>query len=214
MAARWLEKLSTDAQRGLLAPATLRRSRWLLDTYLVPTLGPRPIHDLQPREVLVALKQIEWRGLRNTPHHALQKCSQLFRYAISIDAAGRDITGDLAGLLERSSTQHHPAIADPRQLGHLLRSMGRFDGNPVVGLALRLTPLVFVRPVELRTAHRPGGRRMAHTSGADEDAPPSPGAALAASPLGCFEKPEQNPRTVCSCSRLRRTQAGRFMPVP
>ncbi len=148
----WLEKLSVDVKHGKRARATLKRSRWLLTRYLIPRLGRRPIRVIQPSELLVVLKQMELRGLRNAPRRALQKCGQLFRYAVGLGAAERDITADLAGLLERVTTEHHAAITDPRQLGRLLRSIDRFDSNTVTGIALRLAPLVFVRPVELATA--------------------------------------------------------------
>jgi hypothetical protein len=82
-----------------LTPATLKRSRWLLTKYFMPTLGRRPIRLTQPLEVLVVVNQIELRGLRNTPRRALQKCGQLFRYAAGLGAAESDVTPDLAGLL-------------------------------------------------------------------------------------------------------------------
>jgi hypothetical protein len=123
----WLAKLSIDVTRGKLVPATLKRTRWLLTTYLLPTLGRRPIRLIQPSELLVILKQMEWHGLRNTPRRALQKCGQLFRYAAGVGAAERDITRDLMGLLERVPTKHHAGITDPRQLGQLLRSVDRLQ---------------------------------------------------------------------------------------
>ncbi|MEJ1961007.1 MAG: integrase arm-type DNA-binding domain-containing protein [Gammaproteobacteria bacterium] len=149
---QWLDKLSKDVGRGKLAPATLQRSRWLLTKYFAPTFGRRPIRLIQPSEVLVIVKQIELRGLRNTPRRALQKCGQLFRYAAGIGAAERDITQDLAGLLERVPTEHHAGITDPRRLGQLLRSIDCVDSHSAVGMALRLAPLVFLRPIELVTA--------------------------------------------------------------
>jgi integrase len=42
------------------------------------------------------------------------------------------------------------AILDPQRLGALLRAMDGYEGSHVVRAALQLTPLLFVRPGELR----------------------------------------------------------------
>lgn len=139
----WLVKLEKDVEHGKLAPATLKRTRWLLTKYFVPRLGRRPIRLIQPSEVLVVVKRMELDGLRDTPRRALQKCGQLFRYAAGLGAAERDITRDLAGLLDRGPTEHHAGITDPRRLGQLLPSIDRVDSQTSVGLALRLAPLVW-----------------------------------------------------------------------
>jgi integrase len=49
-------------------------------------------------------------------------------------------------------TEHFAAITEPKELGALLRAINGFEGTFVVKCALRLAPLVFVRPGELRKA--------------------------------------------------------------
>jgi len=47
---------------------------------------------------------------------------------------------------------HYPAVTDPKKIGGLLRAMDSYEGTLVTKCALRLAPLVFVRPGELRAA--------------------------------------------------------------
>jgi integrase len=98
------------------------------------------------------LKQIELKGLRETARRARQRCSRVFRHAIGLGYVERDITEDLRGLLEPPHVRHRPGITDPARLGELLRAIDGYTGREVIGIALTLALLVFVRPGELRKA--------------------------------------------------------------
>lgn len=119
---------------------------------LFPWIGGKPIAELTAPEVLAAVRKIEDRGALETAHRALSNCGQVFRYAIATGRARRDISADLRGALRPVKTEHFPAITDPKQVGPLLRAMDGYTGSQIVRYALRLAPLVFVRPGELRNA--------------------------------------------------------------
>lgn len=119
---------------------------------LFPWIGGKPIAELTAPEVLAAVRKIEDRGALETAHRALSNCGQVFRYAIATGRASRDISADLRGALTPVKTEHFPAITDPKQVGPLLRAMDGYTGSQIVRYALRLAPLVFVRPGELRNA--------------------------------------------------------------
>lgn len=123
-----------------------------LERDLFPWLGNKPIADLTPLEVLGCLRRIESRGALETAHRALQNCSQIFRYAVATGRADRDVTVDLKGALPAVKEKHFSAITEPERVGELLRAIDDFKGTFVVQCALKLAPLVFVRPGELRTA--------------------------------------------------------------
>jgi integrase len=76
----------------------------------------------------------------------------VFRYAIATGRAERDPSADLRGALTSPKTNYRSAIVDPTAIGALLRAIDGFDGQPTTRAALRLAPLVFVRPGELRHA--------------------------------------------------------------
>jgi len=117
-----------------------------------PWLGSRPIREIDPPELLTVIQRIESRGAIETAHRAMQNCGQVFRYAVATGRAGRDPSGDLRGAIPPSKEKHHASIIEPKLIAPLLRSLDDYQGSFVVGCALRLAPLVFVRPGELRHA--------------------------------------------------------------
>ena len=124
----------------------------LLERDLFPWLGEKPIQDLPAHELLKALQRIESRGAIETAHRALQVCGQIFRYAIATKRAERNIAADLQDSLSPMIKKHHAAITEPHEIGSLLRAIESYQGSFVTQCALRLAPLVFVRPGELRQA--------------------------------------------------------------
>lgn len=120
---------------------------------LFPWLGGRPIAEITAPELLTVLRRIEGRGALYTAHRAHQNCGQVFRYAIATGRAERDPSPDLRGALPSAPTANHfAAMTDPLSVGELLRAIDGFKGSFQVQCALRLAPLVFVRPGELRRA--------------------------------------------------------------
>ena len=122
-----------------------------LEQYVFPDIGARPIADLKAPDVLKMLRRIEGVALE-TAHRVKFVCGQIFRYAVGTGRAERDPTADLKGLLPPRSQKHHAAITDPKEVAGLLRAIDGFKGTFTVMCALRLAPLVFLRPGELRQA--------------------------------------------------------------
>lgn len=119
---------------------------------IFPWIGSRPIAELSPQDLLKCIQRIENRGALETAHRALQNCSHIMRYAVVTGRASRDVTIDLRGALPPVKSKHFSAITEPRQVGELLRVIDSFEGTFIVQCALKLAPLVFVRPGELRKA--------------------------------------------------------------
>jgi integrase len=133
------------------AAVTQQKATWLLEQ-IFAEIGTRPIRDVTAPELLAALRKIESRGHHESAHRAKQKCGQVFRYAIATGRAERDISSDLRGALVPVVSTNHAALTDPGEIGALLRAIDNYEGQPVTGAALKLAPLVFVRPGELRGA--------------------------------------------------------------
>lgn len=144
------EWLALQAKK--LATVTYDKARWMLSSFVYPRLGSRPIAEITAPELLAALRVIEARGTHETAHRTKQRVGQVFRYAIATGRAERDISVDLRGALAPVVTTHHAAITDPVAIGHLLRAIDGYCGQPVTLAALKLAPLMFVRPGELRQA--------------------------------------------------------------
>src|SRR6476659_2375610 len=123
-----------------------------LENDVFPWLGRRPIAEIKPPELLSMLRRIESRGALETAHRALGNCGQVFRYAVATGRAERDPSVDLRGALPPTKSEHFAATTEPKQVAEILRAMEGYEGTLTVRCALRLAPLVFVRPGELRKA--------------------------------------------------------------
>lgn len=123
-----------------------------LERDIFPWLGSRPIAEITAPELLAVIRKVEGRGALETAHRELNICGQVFRYAVATGRAERDPSGDLRGALPPVKTRHLAAITDPSRVGELLRMIDNYQGGLVVRCALRLAPLIFVRPGELRHA--------------------------------------------------------------
>lgn len=123
-----------------------------LEKDIFPWLGRRPIIEITAEELLNTLRRIESRGAIETAHRAHQNCGQIFRYAIATGRAERDVSINLRGALPPTKKSHHASIIKPQAIGELLRAISDYQGYFVTKCALRLAPLVFVRPGELRKA--------------------------------------------------------------
>ena len=123
-----------------------------LQRNIFPWLGGKPIADINASQLLEVVRRIEQRGVLETAHRVLQNCGQVFRYAVATGRAERDLSADLRGALSPVKKKHFAALTDPKKVGPLLRVLDGYEGSLIVRCALRLAPLVFVRPGELRRA--------------------------------------------------------------
>jgi integrase len=147
VATAWLADTAADRKPDTQSKVT----NWLLrDVY--PSLGSKPISAITPRDVLATIRLIEARGAVDSAHRIKQLIGQIMRYAVSTGAAERDATQDLKGALKVATKGHHAAITEPKQAGALLRAIYSHQGQLTTMVALKLAPLVFVRPGELRHA--------------------------------------------------------------
>ncbi len=147
LAREWIESHFVNKSKSH-KERTLRR----LVMYIFPWLGSKPIADITAPEILQAVKRPQNQGKLETAHRTLQAVGQVFRYAVQSGKADRDITLDLRGALPSPKVQHMPTFTEPRDVSALLRAIDGFQGTFSVECALRLAPLLFVRPGELRRA--------------------------------------------------------------
>ncbi|OYY74276.1 MAG: integrase [Gammaproteobacteria bacterium 28-57-27] len=154
IAREWLTKYAPT-----WSPSHVETMSKRLERDIFPWLGSKPIADIKAPDLLIQLRRIEGRGALETAHRVLGTCGQIFRYAVATGRAERDPSGDLRGALPPAKEKHHAAVIDgslepkerERRVGELLRTLHDYQGGFIVASALRLAPLVFVRPGELRT---------------------------------------------------------------
>jgi len=147
VAREWLKK--TAAERR--ASTQEKKVVWL-ENQIFPAIGKIPISHLKPRDVLTVAQKMEARGAHESAHRLKQLCGQICRYAVAIGLAERDVTADLKGALAAVPKTNYAAITEPNQAADLMRSIHAYVGHPYAMAALKLSPLVFLRPGELRAA--------------------------------------------------------------
>jgi integrase len=147
-----IAELWLDKQSKIMAPITVQTARSRIETQLYPAFGSTPIANIEAPDLLAVLQRIEAGGTHETAHRLRSLFSRVARHAIAIGKAKRDISWDLRGALVPVKVDHHAAITEPRQIGALLRAVDNYEGFTSVSYALKLSPLVFVRPGELRGA--------------------------------------------------------------
>ena len=123
-----------------------------LELNIFPWFGARPVASITAPELLTSLRRIENRGALETAHRVHQICSQVFRYAIATGRAERDPAPDLRGALPPTKPKRMSTITNPEKISELLRAIDGYTGHVITRCALRLAPLIFVRPGELRHA--------------------------------------------------------------
>ena len=147
IATEFLDKRAKDG----LSTGSVKRERRLIEKDMA-VLKDIPIRDVTAPLLLACLRKLEKRGVVETAHRARSFAGRVFKYA---NATGRPCGNpavDLIGALEQPQTKHLASVTDPEKIGDLLRAMHSYQGSLVTVAALKLAPMVFVRPGELRKA--------------------------------------------------------------
>lgn len=145
VASEWLDKFAPSR-----AASYTKSLEGRLRLHLFPWIGQRPVDAVTPQEILATLRRIEAKGHLETAHRVLELAGQVFNYAIQTDRASVNPALPLKGALPPAVTKHMAAITEPQAIGRLLVDIDRYQGNFTTLCALKLSPLVFLRPGELR----------------------------------------------------------------
>jgi len=117
-----------------------------------PWIGSKPVGAIRPTDILTLLKRVEERGAIETTHRVHQNCGQVFRYAVATGRAESDPSRDLRGALTPWKPEHYPTLTGARDVSRLLRDIDAYEGGFITKCAMKLSPMLFVRPGELRRA--------------------------------------------------------------
>lgn len=145
VAQRWLKTMEPS-----WTPGHARTVRSRLDRDLLPWLGPRPVAEISAPEVLDVLRRVQDRGAVESAHRIRQIASQVFDLAIIEGRRVDNPAAALAKALRSPRAKHMPALTHPDDVRRLMRAIHAYEGTNVVRTALRLAPLVMLRPGELR----------------------------------------------------------------
>lgn len=147
VAGEWLEHRKSSVE-----PAQHKKTLARLENDVYPWIGKRPIAEIDAPEVLSVLRRIDGRGARYSAHRVRSEISRVFRHGILIGKCTNDPAHALIGVIPPAVETHMAAITEPAKVAEMLRAFDAFTGTFRVLCALKLAPLLFVRPGELRTA--------------------------------------------------------------
>jgi len=144
------EFVAKREQEGM-AEATMIKLRWF-NSLLEKDVGLRPVTEIEPVELLTAIKKIERLGNHETAKRVRAFAARVFRYAVITGRCRFNPAADLGEALVAPKVKHHAALIEPEDVGRLLRAIDGYRGHGLSPLALKMLPHVFVRPGELRHA--------------------------------------------------------------
>ncbi|MGD9664079.1 MAG: tyrosine-type recombinase/integrase [Novosphingobium sp.] len=150
ISAEYCAKKRRDGKGGWIEH-TASRNEYLL-SQLTDQVGNLPVSQIEPSDILAAIRRVEAKGNLESARRTLQLGSAVFRYAVATARLASDPTRDLRGALTAPQVTHYGAITDAKGAGQLLRTINEYEGLGLTKLALQLAPHVFVRPGELRHA--------------------------------------------------------------
>jgi integrase len=147
VATAWLDEWGQS-----VTPASLTKKRNLFANDVFPKIGRRPVTEIEAPEILEVLRSVDSRGVRFTANRLTSDIARVFKYAVQNGVCKNNPARELTGVIPAAEEKHHAAITDPVQVGAMLRTFDTFTGTFPVLCALNLSPLLFVRPGELRKA--------------------------------------------------------------
>ena len=147
IAREWFERWKGDKVKG-----SVSRALSILEKEAFPYIGKTPISGIKTSDVLALLRRIEERGLVVKTHKAKDVISAVFRHAVLTERCEYNPCDNLRVVLKPVRAEHFAALTEPAKVGELLRAIDGYHGGVIVRAALRLSPMVFCRPGELRAA--------------------------------------------------------------
>lgn len=147
IAREWLEVKQSEWTAGQFV-----KERDRLGNHAFPRIGALPIADIGVAEIRPLLMHLVKQGHIEQAHRLRHQLSRVFRFAVATERANRDPAADLRDTLPARNPKNHPTITDPAQVGELMRAIDGFTGTFPVKCALKLAPLWFCRPGEIRMA--------------------------------------------------------------
>ncbi len=132
-------------------PRTARRERQILAHWL-PALGSLAASSVLPADIRPVLLEVEASGRGDTAHRVRAQMGRVLRYGVVSGRCERDVAADLRGLLAPVHAEKYATLTRPEEIGELMRAIDGYRGDPSTEYALKILPLMFTRPGELRNA--------------------------------------------------------------
>lgn len=122
-----------------------------LESDVFPAIGTIGINEVKPADVIKIIRTIGEAGHIPKAHEVLNNINSIYRYAKSLELADKNPADIDASLhLKPHVKQHRATVTEPSKIGGLLRAIDNYHGYFVTVCALKLAPMLMLRPSELR----------------------------------------------------------------
>lgn len=129
---------------------TASRAKAWMEQHVFPLIGARPIDEIEVPELLAVLQRMVKRGTIDSANRVRAELSGVFSYAITTGRAKRDPAHDLRHALPKHTKTHFASMTHADDIADLLKAIDGYMGDPLTLAALKLSPMLFQRPGELR----------------------------------------------------------------
>jgi len=133
-----------------VSPSTFYKTSTRIKQHILPYIGDKLISNIKSPDILEIILPIAARQTLETAHRVLNHCNRIFKYAVAHGLIEHDPSQAVIGSIPPAKVKHRAAITEPRKIGQLMRDIDNYTGTYTVQCALKLSPLIFCRPGELR----------------------------------------------------------------
>jgi len=123
-----------------------------LEKDIFPKFGVLGMDMIGPMDMLSAIQAIDKRGSNVTAKKVFGIVDRIYRYAVTVGKAKRNIMNDLDKkvALRTVEVKNLAHTTDIKELADLLKAIDEYAGDYNTKMALKILPYVFVRPSNLR----------------------------------------------------------------
>jgi integrase len=145
VAREWLASVAHTV-RNITHQKKIRR----LELHVFHSIGSMTISEIKSPDIYSVIKPIIAKNELDTAHRAHSDISSVFSYAIAHGLTDYDPAQAVAAQIPPQKAKHRAALTEPKDVAQLLRDIYNYQGTFIVQSALRLSPLLFQRPGEIR----------------------------------------------------------------
>jgi integrase len=143
VAREWLASIAHTV-RDITHEKKIRR----FERHVFPVIGGMGIREIKSPDIYRLIKPLI--AKLETAHRVHSEISAAFAYAIAHGFTDYDPAQAVAAQIPAQKVKHRAALTEPKEVAQLLRDIYCYQGTYVVQCALRLSPLLFQRPGEIR----------------------------------------------------------------
>lgn len=145
VAEKWVSK--QDWSEG-----TRKKNLGRFENHVFPFIGSLSIGEITVLEFEEVTERLETLGTVATAHRIRAMCENVFNFARAKLGTDNNPAAVIRGTLKKYRVVNHPSISSPKRIGELMRDIQKYEGRWITTYALRLSPYLFLRPIEIRSA--------------------------------------------------------------